>query len=51
MMYQITLEAFWTQNVRGEDGFDRIDSMLGGLGAGWNASFLAKSTLLSLVTS
>ena len=41
-MDQVTLEAFWTQNVRGEEGFDRSDSMLEGLGAGWNASFLAK---------
>ena len=39
---QITLQAFWTQNVKGEDGFDRTDSMLEGLGAGWTASFLAK---------
>ena len=39
---QVTLEAFWTQKVKGEEGFDRIDSMLEGLGAGWTASFLAK---------
>ena len=39
---QITLEAFRTQNVRGEEDFDRTDSMLEGLGAGWTASFLAK---------
>ena len=39
---QVTLEAFWTQKVRGEEGFDRTDSMLEGLGAGWTASFLAK---------
>ena len=32
---QVTLEAFWTQNVKGEEGFDRTDSMLEGLGAGW----------------
>ena len=38
---QVTLEAFWTQNVKGEEGFDRTDSMLEGLGAGWTASFLA----------
>ena len=31
---QVTLEAFWTQNVKGEEGFDRTDSMLEGLGAG-----------------
>ena len=35
------LEAFWTQNIKGEEGFDRADSMLEGLGAGWTASFLA----------
>ena len=39
---QVTLEAFWTQNVKGEEGFDRTDSMLEGLRAGWTASFLAK---------
>ena len=39
---QVTLEAFWTQNVKGEEGFDRTDSMLEGLGAGWSASFLVK---------
>ena len=39
---QVTLEAFWTQNVKGEEGFDRTDIMLEGLGAGWTASFLAK---------
>ena len=31
---QVTLEAFWTQNVKREEGFDRTDSMLEGLGAG-----------------
>ena len=31
---QVTLEAFWTQNVKGEESFDRTDSMLEGLGAG-----------------
>ena len=41
-MCQVTLEAFWTQNVRGEEGFDRTDSMLEGLGAGMSAFFLAK---------
>ena len=44
-MCQITLEAFWTQNVRREEGFERTDSMLERLGAGWTASFLAKSYL------
>ena len=39
---QATLEAFWTHNVKGEEGFERTDSMLEGLGAGWTASFLAK---------
>ena len=39
---RITLEAFWTQIVKGEEGFDRTDSMLEGLGAGWTGSFLAK---------
>ena len=41
-MCQLILGAFWTQNLRGEEGFDRIDSMLEGLGAGWTASFMAK---------
>ena len=39
---QVTLEAFWAQNVKGEKGFDRTGSMLEGLRAGWTASFLAK---------
>ena len=39
---QVTLKAFWTQKVKGEEGFDRTDSMLEGLGAGCTASFLAK---------
>ena len=33
-MCQVTFEAFWTQNVKGQEGFDRIDSMLEELGAG-----------------
>ena len=41
-MCQITLETFWTQEGKGEEGFDQTDSMLEGLGAGWTASFLAK---------
>ena len=41
-MCQITVETFWTQEVKGEEGFERTDSMLEGLGAGWTASFLAK---------
>ena len=41
-MCQITLEIFWTQEVKEEEGFERTDSMLEGLGAGWTASFLAK---------
>ena len=40
-MCQITLETFWTQEVKGQEGFERTDSMLEGLGAGWTASFLA----------
>ena len=39
---QVTLEAFWTQKVKGEEGFDRTDNMLEGLGAGCTASFLEK---------
>ena len=39
---QVTLETFWTQKVNGEEGFERIDSMLEGLGDGWTASFVAK---------
>ena len=39
---QVTLEAFWTQKVKGQEGFDRTDSMLEELGAGWNMSFLTK---------
>ena len=39
---QVTLETFWIQKVRGEEGFDRTESMLEGLGAGWTASFLSK---------
>ena len=39
---QVTLETFWTEKVKGEEGFERTDSMLEGLGAGWTASFLAK---------
>ena len=31
---QITLEAFWTQNLREEEDFYRTDSMLEGLVAG-----------------
>ena len=41
-MCQITLETFWTQEVKGQEGFEPTDSMLEGLGAGWTASFLAK---------
>ena len=39
---QVTLETFWTQKANGEEGFERTDSMLEGLGAGWTAPFLAK---------
>ena len=38
---QVTLETFWTEKAKGEEGFERTDSMLEGLGAGWTASFLA----------
>ena len=41
-MCLITLETFWTQEVKGQEGFERTESMLEGLGAGWTASFLAK---------
>ena len=41
-MCQVTLETFWTQEVKGQEGFEWTDSMLEGLGAGWTASFLAK---------
>ena len=41
-MCQITLETFWTQEVKGREGFEGTDSMLEGLEAGWTASFLAK---------
>ena len=39
---QVTLETFWTEKVKGEEGFEGTNSMLEGLGAGWTASFLAK---------
>ena len=39
---QVTLETFWTEKAKGEEGSKRTDSMLEGLGAGWIASFLAK---------
>ena len=32
-MCQITLETFWTQEVKGQEVFERTDSMLEGLGA------------------
>ena len=41
-LYQVTLETFWTEKVKGEEGFERTDSILEGLGAGWTASFLAE---------
>ena len=40
-MFQIAIDAFWTQNVRVEEGFERTDSMSEGLEAGWTTSFLA----------
>ena len=39
---QVNLKPFWTQNVKGEESFDRTDSMLERLGVAWTASFLAK---------
>ena len=39
---QVTLETFWTEKLKREEGFERTDSMLEGLGAGCTASFLAK---------
>ena len=39
---QVTLQTFWTEKVKGEEGFERTDSMLEGLGAGWTASFSAE---------
>ena len=47
-MCQITLETFWTQEVKGQEGFERTDSMLEGLGAGWTASLFGKSLPESL---
>ena len=31
---QVTLETFWTEKVKGEEGFERTDSMIERLGAG-----------------
>ena len=28
---QVTLETFWTEKLKGEEGFERTDSMLEGL--------------------
>ena len=39
---QVTLEAFWTQKVKGEEGFERTDRVVEGLGGGWTTSFLGK---------
>ena len=39
---KVTLETFWTEKVKGEEGFERTDITQEGLGAGWTASFLAK---------
>ena len=39
---QVIMEAFSTRKLKREESFDRTDSMLEGLGAGWTASFLAK---------
>ena len=40
-MCQVTLELFWTLKLKKEEEFERTDSMLEVLGAGWTASFLA----------
>ena len=42
-MGQTTLEVFFMKNARGEDSFERPDSMLEGLVAGYTASFLAQN--------
>ena len=39
---QVTLKTFWTQKVKGEEVFERTNSMLERLGAEWTASLLAK---------
>ena len=44
---QVTLETFWTEEVKGEEGFERTDSMLEGLGAGWTR-LLCKSPTKTL---
>ena len=50
-MCQITLETFWTQEVKRQEGFARTDSMLEGLGAGWTAfPSWQKSTRKSRIT-
>ena len=41
-MCQITLETFWTQNVKGEEGFERKIACWKGWEPGWTAPFLAK---------
>ena len=41
-MFQVTLETFWPQNVKGQEGFEQTDSMLEELGVRWTASFLPK---------
>ena len=41
-MCQITLEVLWTEHLREEEGCERTDSILEGLGAEWTGSFLAK---------
>ena len=43
-MLQTTLEAFRTENVRGEEGFERTDSILEGLGAGFSRYIIRNSS-------
>ena len=49
-MCQVALETFYTQNLWGEEGYDRTDSMLEGLGAGWTRRSWRKSIPDSLDT-
>ena len=39
-MCLMTLKAFWTKNVRVKERFERTDSILEDLGAGWTASIM-----------
>ena len=42
MAFGIQRQTERNPNVKGEEGFDRTDSVLEGLGARWTASFLEK---------